>query len=397
MSRPTVQLSICVRCVLFGKHIAIAGVHIVIVDGDGCERVLVTDSNGNATARVPRGRARIHLQSRDFEVPVERHNLCREVDIQNSRVEEVFDVVPLFSFPEFSPAGKEIFERIKERQLLMVAALDLEGIDRDAFAQLRIRTDAQSFAEAQAVGEPSKSGEDVSDGRGTSKKSVAESNEAHLTAGTVHDSIESVAHRLAMTDLFVEKAQWHLEERANSYSRWGAILYTLALLVLLGSAFFSSYRLASSDSVRAAITTMEERDGDPQTNQAILPDDKLAHEWVDLLRSFILSFTAYGFWVLLAVVLNRGARACMDQRERLLAKRHALRQGRLMIHLGGWETSVADMEKAFGWNRYEINAFTSAETEAKAPWGSAIEHLNKTAQELARSTANFSRKAKGSD
>jgi hypothetical protein len=115
--------------------------------------------------------------------------------------------------------------------------------------------------------------------------------------------------------------------------------------------------------------------------------------WIDLLRRFILAFTAYGLIVLTAVALARGARACLDQRERLLAKRHSLRQGRLYLHLTGGRVTIEDMERAFNWNHEQHNAFTHMPTDAKAPWGTVLEEIVKIVPELVKTDVSAAREA----
>lgn len=123
---------------------------------------------------------------------------------------------------------------------------------------------------------------------------------------------EAVKYRLAISDLFVEKAQFHLEDRARRYKELGYTLYIVAIILLSIGGFFACGRMLNKP-IQITSTT----------------------PWVELLYNFIVSFTAYGFIVLTAVALMRGARACLDQRERLLTKRHSLRQGRLYLHLSG--------------------------------------------------------------
>ncbi len=99
------------------------------------------------------------------------------------------------------------------------------------------------------------------------------------------------------------------------------------------------------------------------------------------------AFTAYGFIVLAAVACARGAPGCLDQRERLLTKRHSLRQGRLYLHLRGGCVSIEDMERAFHWNHQQYNAFTHLATEASAPFGAILQDLVKVLPELVKTAA----------
>ena len=88
----------------------------------------------------------------------------------------------------------------------------------------------------------------------------------------------------------------------------------------------------------------------------------------------------------------RGARACLDQRERLLTKRHSLRQGRLYLHLTGGRVTVEDMARAFNWNHEQPNAFTDMPTDTKAPWGNVVEEIIKIVPELVKTGVDAAEK-----
>jgi hypothetical protein len=246
--------------------------------------------------------------------------------------------------------------------------------------------------------------------------------------------LEAVEYRLAITDLFVEKAQYHLEDRAKTYRRLGYGLYIFAILLFTCGALTACYRMfnpgpkvgtegrqqtsspqapvaASVPPVMVVLTqsavagswvasqvplTVSVPATAAHTTQsttgAATPQSSGHNTWIDLLHGFIVSFTAYGFIVLTAVVLTRGARACLDQRERLLAKRHSLRQGRLYLHLSGGRVSIDDLERAFNWNHEQHNAFTNMPTDAKAPWGNVIEEIIKIVPELVKTGVSAAEK-----
>lgn len=92
--------------------------------------------------------------------------------------------------------------------------------------------------------------------------------------------------------------------------------------------------------------------------------------WQDIFVKFTSAFTFYGFLVLSVVGLWRIGRAMLDQSERLRDRRHALRQGRLYVHLNDGVLNPDELEKAFAWNKESDNAFSKIPTEASAPWGS---------------------------
>lgn len=203
--------------------------------------------------------------------------------------------------------------------------------------------------------------------------------------------LEAVEYRLAITDLFVEKAQFHLEDRAGRYKKIGYALYGLAILMFVTGTVIACNRMYNTEkepveihqqSVLPKIAATSVLPS--QSTTATLPQTPTQTTWIDLLRNFIMNFTAYGFIVLTAVILTRGARACLDQRERLLAKRHSLRQGRLYLHLSGGNVTINDMERAFNWNHEQQNAFTNMSTDAKAPWGNVVEEIIKIVPELVK-------------
>jgi len=243
--------------------------------------------------------------------------------------------------------------------------------------------------------------------------------------------LEAVEYRLAITDLFVEKAQYHLEDRAKTYRRLGYGLYILAILLFTCGAAIACYRMFNSGpkvdtegrqqtslpqvpvaasvppvmvvltqsavagswvASQVPLTVSVPATAAQSTTKAATPQGSAHNTWVDFLHGFIVSFTAYGFIVLTAVVLTRGARACLDQRERLLAKRHSLRQGRLYLHLSGGRVSIDDLERAFNWNHEQHNAFTNMPTDAKAPWGNVIEEIIKIVPELVKTGVSAAEK-----
>lgn len=75
----------------------------------------------------------------------------------------------------------------------------------------------------------------------------------------------------------------------------------------------------------------------------------------------------------------------LDQSERLFEKRHALRQGRLYVHLNDGQLSIDELEKAFNWNQSQQNAFGEIPTDASAPWGSVMTEIAKTIPEIMKS------------
>lgn len=258
-------------------------------------------------------------------------------------------------------------------------------------------------------------------------------------------ALENVVHyRIAMTDLFVEKAQFYLEDRAKYYFWIAAGLFFISLcsiatgtLVALSNIDHPPGRLiwtaaAKSDPAQphqgaGALGRAKKDEGTPagtkkdegtpagakkdegapagakkdegpppagtKTEEAAVESQEAAvgpNPWHALLSGFIRSFTAYGFLVLLAVISARAAKAFMDQREQLLTRRHSLRQGRLFLHLNGGLATAEDLKVAFDWNHSQPNAFSAFDPDAKAPWGNVLEELVKVIPEVAKATANNS-------
>lgn len=106
-----------------------------------------------------------------------------------------------------------------------------------------------------------------------------------------------------------------------------------------------------------------------------------------MIETIAISFTGYGFIVLMSVLLMRVGKACLDQRERLFSKRHALRQGRLFVHLRGGNVTVNDLDRAFNWNYEQLNAFTGMSAEASAPLGALLSKILEGNQEIAKAFA----------
>ncbi|MBF0416273.1 MAG: hypothetical protein HQL79_10960 [Magnetococcales bacterium] len=265
------------------------------------------------------------------------------------------------------------------------------------------------------------------------------------------------AYHLAVTDLFVEKAIAYLEKHANKYKKFGIALNLLALTIVSGGMFFSIYLfLESSDNITkkhkdyvtmmvciykgdeyidakdskpSRCQKMENKVNQEKTSQisnidknednkivrennifvGVTKDDKNKEDsndlafvrsqiWIDLIASFIRGFTMYGMIVLVSVGMWRFGRAMLDQAERLFEKRHALRQGRLFVHLNDGELSIEQMKEAFNWNLSFSNAFGEMPTDASAPWGNVINELVKIIPEIVKSNLESSKdKSKGDD
>lgn len=167
------------------------------------------------------------------------------------------------------------------------------------------------------------------------------------------------AYHLAVTDLFVEKAQAYLEAQADGYSKWGYRANISAIIIIFIGALAAIYQMV--------VFTNNE------TNE---------FTWQYIIIGFTRAFTAYGMIVLIAVGLWRFGKAMLDQAERLLERRHALRQGRLFVHLSDGRLTIEELEKAFNWNMTQNNAFADIKTEAQAPWGVVLKELVRIMPEI---------------
>lgn len=175
------------------------------------------------------------------------------------------------------------------------------------------------------------------------------------------------AYRHAITDLFVEKALTYLEDKADNYSRYGILAYSLGLTTIVGGISIAAFQYFTF----TGIPTVS------------------GQHWSEITMRFILGFTFYGFIVVAAVGLWRFGRAMLDQAERLLERRHALRQGRLFVHLHDGKMGIEDMEKAFNWNVSQPNAFSDMSTEAKAPWGTVLGEAIRASADVVKAGKNI--------
>lgn len=199
------------------------------------------------------------------------------------------------------------------------------------------------------------------------------------------------AYKLAVTDLVVETALKQLDVKAKRYQSRGTIAYLTSIVVILVGLTVSAFQLLiytfpkenfkpanfTIQILTAILKILEDTPADSKSNVWQLIAQTQLSTWVDLLANFTRAFTFYGFVVLLAVTLWRIGRAFLDQAERLNDRRHALRQGRLFVHLTDGKLTIEELERAFAWNIAQANAFANLNTEAKAPWGAVMSDMFK--------------------
>ncbi|NDY56710.1 hypothetical protein G3N56_08130 [Desulfovibrio sulfodismutans] len=226
------------------------------------------------------------------------------------------------------------------------------------------------------------------------------------------------AYNLAVTDLFVEKALSYLNRKARTYNIYGFFLSCVAFVAIAIGTFVALANTVDNDTggkFAEFVNTNFKKTKQPQA-YAEIPDhlskyidkienindsqyvssvavgeyikfissDQANSRWIRLISAFVRGFTFYGLLVLLAVFCYRMAKALFDQAERLKDRRHALRQGRLFVHLNGGKMSIDEMEKAFNWNMSSENAFANINPDAQAPWGNVVKEMLKTIRETSK-------------
>lgn len=222
------------------------------------------------------------------------------------------------------------------------------------------------------------------------------------------------AYRLATTDVFVEKAIAYLERDANIYTKYGLWAFGTAGLLLVIGVIFSAYvywpfsvsnvnqspaeikptysinssckrqQVAINASLPGSVTLKVECPPNIASKSSSITEINQDSWKGDIVR-FTQGFTFYGMLVLTVVGLWRIGKAMLDQAERLKDRRHALRQGRLFVHLNDGTLKPDDLEKAFAWNTSNRNAFENIQTEATAPWGGVFKEGFKAIAEALKS------------
>lgn len=198
----------------------------------------------------------------------------------------------------------------------------------------------------------------------------------------------------------------YLEDRADEYKkigrhniRLGQIAYVVgAVIALFGISHLWDYKYSFSlnDFYRHHVdiytneygyyeTTKFTRKYDDKGNVVFDVTEKKKEKIEPWLTDFTKSFSALGMVVLVGVSRIRYGKVMIEQAERLLERRHALRQGRLFVHLNDGNLSIKEIEEAFNWNVSEPNAFSHLPTEAQAPWGTVVKEFMQKFPELIKS------------
>lgn len=264
-------------------------------------------------------------------------------------------------------------QEIAEKITIILDREVQDKFEQDPEEQTKSEQDRNQNIELQESQEQDKSKLDSEE----KNKSEQGKDEQNKENNNTNNNSELHVYKHAITDLFVEKALTYLEEKADYYSKFGRMAYYLGLAVIIGGIGISAFQYF---------------------HYTLHPDSYKYLAWGEIVTRFILAFTFYGFIVLAAVGLWRFGRAMLDQAERLLERRHALRQGRLFVHLHNGDLSIEEMEKAFNWNVNKPNAFGDMNTDAKAPWGAVVSEAIKGSTEVAKAakniTDNYSSKTK---
>lgn len=153
---------------------------------------------------------------------------------------------------------------------------------------------------------------------------------------------EDLLFRLAAVDLFVEKAQRVLTSRARQMV-WAGVAATATSVLVLGTLVLY---LATRANVSA----------DLSTNQMIV---------------HVVAAISLGGVVLVAVKwLVALARSFFHESVILLARRHALRFGRMYVYMNPAEVELDQLREAFDWNRGGESSFLDIKPGeiGQTPW-----------------------------
>ncbi|MEI6757550.1 MAG: hypothetical protein WCK85_06830 [Chlorobium sp.] len=190
----------------------------------------------------------------------------------------------------------------------------------------------------------------------------------HSVLSTLVDKLNAKefdhSKELAATDIFVEKAQVYLTERARFLARMGTINSVLVLIIFLVPAIYlSNHQLLPNDIIFNS----------KQKNISTLSTQELITINIDngyLFSLIVLRNTTIGGAIIAAAVyLIHISRACFHESTILYNRRHALRFGRLYIYLkmSGYNFDLKDLESAFKWSDEFSTAFKDIKPESIAP------------------------------
>ncbi len=188
-----------------------------------------------------------------------------------------------------------------------------------------------------------------------------------------HTISNAKKQNIIAADLLVELSAIYLEYDAIGYIRQGRKFFTMAITMITFGIFVSSIPFIKQFIGAETANTI--------IGSILYTNETQINSWVALIVSVIKSITFYGFIMLFVIICIRLGRAQMDQAERLRERRHALRQGRLYIHLRDGEMTVRELQEAFDWEASKGNAFKNLPTEALVPWMTVISETLKAIPE----------------
>jgi hypothetical protein len=184
---------------------------------------------------------------------------------------------------------------------------------------------------------------------------------------------------LAATDLFVEKAQKKLTDRADSFFRMGYLAAGFAVIILICTA------------------TVVWRRPINQVVGGYSPKD-LTAAYITII---LAKSTTFGALIASAVaLLIYICRACLHEGTVCVNRRHAMRFGRLFIYLSKGTLDLKDLEKAFKWSDEFTTAFKDMNPDRvgpKSPFAAIATALKKTAKRLKKTTKTSRAKDKDLD
>lgn len=222
-------------------------------------------------------------------------------------------------------------------------------------------------------------------------------------------------YNISATDLFVEKALTYLAQSEKWHQRVGQICCITAFVIMFSGTVIASIAILPNEIKETILpniahdsTISTDRELDSITlkstntyfgsNADVIytyqPDNKHT-AWIKLLHSFTRSFTAYGMIIILSMALLKLGRTMLEQYEKISERRHALRQGRLYVHLNNGMLSIEELDKAFNWNESHDNAFSSVKFDAQAPWGKVTNEAIQGITEIGKAGFDTIKKFKG--
>ncbi|GAB6035831.1 hypothetical protein JCM15519_03900 [Fundidesulfovibrio butyratiphilus] len=214
------------------------------------------------------------------------------------------------------------------------------------------------------------------------------------------------AYNLAVTDLFVEKALTYLAQAERWYKRAGQSCCLFAIFVMVIGTLFAMSALVPEKfrdvAVYIALEHIISETDTPGGGSSVKKDvvdyiknvqnselysKKATESRLSFAYAFVKSFTGYGMIVGLVVALFKLGKTLLEQYEIIAERRHALRQGRLFVHLNNGKLSISELVSAFNWNSSYENAFSSFHYDAQAPMGKLSKDLVSSFTEVSKTLA----------